>query len=148
MSMGWDCVSELLPPTVHPTDDIWVWRATVEWYWHGKTEELVPVPLCPSQIRPGPTRTSAVRSWRLTAWATVRPGFVLGWSRLGHMIVECPHRGPLDGPETKSCIFLDFLLSFQADLFIESCLEVTPETLTLAAYLFRLTYGHTVFLGG
>jgi hypothetical protein len=30
---------------------IWVWRATVEWYWQGKTEELgekpVPVPLCP-----------------------------------------------------------------------------------------------------
>jgi hypothetical protein len=33
---------------------IWVWRATVEWYWQGKTEELgekpVPVPLCPPQI--------------------------------------------------------------------------------------------------
>jgi hypothetical protein len=32
----------------------WVWRATVQWYWQGKTEERgekpVPVPLCPTQI--------------------------------------------------------------------------------------------------
>jgi hypothetical protein len=40
---------------------IWVWRATVEWYWQMKTEELgekpAPVPLCPPQIpgrEPGP----------------------------------------------------------------------------------------------
>jgi hypothetical protein len=39
---------------------------TVEWYWHGKTEELgekpVPVPLCPPQIPldwPGPPRWEA-----------------------------------------------------------------------------------------
>jgi len=48
---------------------IWAWRATVEWYWQGKTEELgekpVPVPLCPPQIPHGLTRertqSSAVR---------------------------------------------------------------------------------------
>jgi hypothetical protein len=27
-------------PIVHPQDDIWVWSATVEWYWQGKTEEI------------------------------------------------------------------------------------------------------------
>jgi hypothetical protein len=60
---------------------IWVWRATVEWYWQGKTEELgekpVPVPLCPPQIPHGLTRArnwaSAVRGRRLTTWATARP---------------------------------------------------------------------------
>jgi hypothetical protein len=26
-------------PTVHAPGDIWAWRATVEWYWQGKTEE-------------------------------------------------------------------------------------------------------------
>jgi hypothetical protein len=33
---------------VYPPDDIWVWRAMVEWYWQGKTEELgeKPVPVC------------------------------------------------------------------------------------------------------
>jgi hypothetical protein len=24
-------------PVVHPPGDIWAWRATVEWYWQGKT---------------------------------------------------------------------------------------------------------------
>jgi hypothetical protein len=56
---------------------IWVWRATVEWYIDGKTEELgeksVPVPLCPPQIPHGLTRArtlaSVVRGWRLTTWA-------------------------------------------------------------------------------
>jgi hypothetical protein len=60
---------------------IWVCRATVEWYWQGKTEELgekpVPVPLCPPQIPHGltreRTRTSAVRGRRLTTWAMARP---------------------------------------------------------------------------
>jgi hypothetical protein len=60
---------------------IWVWRATVEWYWQGKTEELggipVPVPLCPPQIPHGLTRArsraSAVRGRRLTTWAMARP---------------------------------------------------------------------------
>jgi hypothetical protein len=52
-------------------------RATMEWYWQGKTEELgekpVPVPLCPPQIPHGltqaRTRASAVRCQRLTTWA-------------------------------------------------------------------------------
>jgi hypothetical protein len=58
-----------------------VWRATVEWYWQGKTEEVgekpVPVPLCPSQIPHGLTRgrtlASAVRGRRLTTWAMAWP---------------------------------------------------------------------------
>jgi hypothetical protein len=49
---------------------IWVWRATVEWYWRGKT---CPVPLCPPQIPHGLTRASAVRGRRLTTWAMARP---------------------------------------------------------------------------
>jgi hypothetical protein len=55
---------------------IWVWRAMVEWYWQGKTEELgekpVPVQLCRPQIPHGLTRSwtqaSAVTSQRLTVW--------------------------------------------------------------------------------
>jgi hypothetical protein len=60
---------------------IWVWRATVEWYWQGKTEEPgekpVPVPLCPPQMPHGltqaRTRASAVRGRLLTTWAMARP---------------------------------------------------------------------------
>jgi hypothetical protein len=56
---------------------IWVWRATVEWYWQGKTEELgekpVPVPLRPPHIPHGLTRSSAVRGRRQTTWAMARP---------------------------------------------------------------------------
>jgi hypothetical protein len=60
---------------------IWVWRATVKWYWQGKTEELgdkpVPVPPCPPQIPHGltqaRTRASAVGGRRLTTWAMARP---------------------------------------------------------------------------
>jgi hypothetical protein len=37
MSMGWDNDSELRPPTgqFFIRQTIWVWRATVEWYWQG-----------------------------------------------------------------------------------------------------------------
>jgi hypothetical protein len=42
MSMGWDLVSELRLPAVccSAPDGIWEWRATVEWYWQEKPEEL------------------------------------------------------------------------------------------------------------
>jgi hypothetical protein len=60
---------------------IWVWWATVEWYWQGKTEKLgektVPMLLCPPQIQHGltraRTRASAARGRRLTTWAMARP---------------------------------------------------------------------------
>jgi hypothetical protein len=60
---------------------IWVWIATVEWHWQGKTEELgekpVSVLLCAPQIPHGltraRTRASAVRGRRLTTWAVARP---------------------------------------------------------------------------
>jgi hypothetical protein len=57
---------------------IWVWRATVEWYWQGNTEELgekpVPVPFCPPQTPHGLTwREPAVRGRRLTTLAMARP---------------------------------------------------------------------------
>jgi hypothetical protein len=31
-------------PLFRPSDGTWVWTATVEWYWQGKTEELVKKP--------------------------------------------------------------------------------------------------------
>jgi hypothetical protein len=70
---------------LHIPQMIWVWRATVEWYWQGKTEELgekpVPVPLCPPQIPHGLTqawtRASAVRGRWLTTWAMARPWVVV-----------------------------------------------------------------------
>jgi hypothetical protein len=60
---------------------IWVWRATVEWYWQGKTEDLgekpVTVPLCPPQSPHGltraRTRASAVTGRRLTTWTMAWP---------------------------------------------------------------------------
>jgi hypothetical protein len=66
---------------LHIPQMIWVWRATVEWYWQEKTEELeekpVPVPLCPPRIPHGLTRVriraSAVRGRRLMTWAMARP---------------------------------------------------------------------------
>jgi len=36
-----DYVSEVWPPTGSffiPPEDIWGWRATMEWYWHGKKD--------------------------------------------------------------------------------------------------------------
>jgi hypothetical protein len=83
-SRGWDYVSELGPSTnqlYFIPQMIWVWRATVEWYWQGEIRrirrKLVPVPFCPSQIPHGlirlRTRDSAVRRRRLTAWAIARP---------------------------------------------------------------------------
>jgi hypothetical protein len=79
---GWDYVSELLPltDTLFIPQMIWVWGATVEWYWQGKTKELeekpVPVLLClpqiPHELTRERTRASAVRGRRLTAWAMAR----------------------------------------------------------------------------
>jgi hypothetical protein len=63
-----------------PPDNIWIWRATIEWYWQGWTEYLgekpIPVPLCPPQTPHGLTRTwtrACVSGWWLTAWAIARP---------------------------------------------------------------------------
>jgi hypothetical protein len=84
MSMWCDYVSELRPPTVlffiH-ADDVWVWRATMEWCWQwkpgGLLEKPVLLPLCQPQI---PYRLIRVRTWasavrgrRLSAWTMARP---------------------------------------------------------------------------
>jgi hypothetical protein len=67
-------------PIVHPSDGtIWVWRATAEWYWQEKTEELggkpVPVSFCSSQFPHGltraRTRVAVVKTLLLTAWVMV-----------------------------------------------------------------------------
>jgi hypothetical protein len=83
ISIGWDCVSELLSLTdiVHPPRR----QKSMEnnsgmIYWQGKTEKLgekpVPVPLCPPQIPQeltrARTRDSARRARWLTAWAMAR----------------------------------------------------------------------------
>jgi hypothetical protein len=70
----WNTVTN--KPIVHPPNDIWVWRAMVEWYWQGKIKELgekpVLVLLCPPQIPHGLTQvqtwTSTVRGRWLTTW--------------------------------------------------------------------------------
>jgi hypothetical protein len=69
-------VTQLWPPTA-PDKDVWVWRATVEWYWRGKLRDPVAVLLCSQQILHGLTRvwtwTAAVRGQQLTTWAMARP---------------------------------------------------------------------------
>jgi hypothetical protein len=70
-------------PIVRPIGDIvlWVWAATVERYWRGKTEELelrpFPVSLCRPQIPHGlnqeRTWASTMRGRRITAWTMARP---------------------------------------------------------------------------
>jgi hypothetical protein len=74
MPMGWGYVSELQPPTglFCPSDDIQTSRATAEWYWQGKTEEVGENPVhVPSRIQHGltreRTRASVVRGRQLTA---------------------------------------------------------------------------------
>jgi hypothetical protein len=66
---------------VHPLDDIWAWKATVEWHWQGKAEELgekpVPLSLCPPQILHVLTYLQtwnlAVRDQWLTTWTMAQP---------------------------------------------------------------------------
>jgi hypothetical protein len=65
---------------VHPPDDIRIWRATVEYYWQGKSkngwESSVPVPLNPQQIPCRMTRpwtgVSTARGRKIATWAWAR----------------------------------------------------------------------------
>jgi hypothetical protein len=56
MSMGRDDLSEMRPRAslLFIPQVIYEWKATMEWYWQGNTEELeekpFPVPLCPPKI--------------------------------------------------------------------------------------------------
>jgi hypothetical protein len=61
---------------VYPSDDIWVRKATVEWYWQGKIEELREKPVPPHRptqilhwLTRARTRASTVKGRRLTARA-------------------------------------------------------------------------------
>jgi hypothetical protein len=70
MSMGWDDVSELQPPS----DLLFIsqYGATVVWYWQGKAEEVGQTSVLVPTI--DPTRTDpAVRGRRLAAWAMAWP---------------------------------------------------------------------------
>jgi hypothetical protein len=65
-------------PIVNHPDDIWVWRAMVEWYWQGKPKQKpVLVSLCQSWIPHELTwvwsYASTVRGQRLIAWAVAWP---------------------------------------------------------------------------
>jgi hypothetical protein len=92
--MGWYYISELLPLT----DMLFTWR----WYelesdggmiLTGKSritrKKPVPLPLCPLQVPHGltraPTRASAVRGRRLTAWAMARSvhKWMINWKWFG-----------------------------------------------------------------
>jgi hypothetical protein len=84
LKVGWVYTQTWMPTYVsllRIPQMIWVWRATVEWYWQGKTEELgekpVPVPFCPQHIPHGltrvRTRASLVTGRRLMTWAMARP---------------------------------------------------------------------------
>jgi hypothetical protein len=57
--VDWERLCLWTAASIHPPDEIWVWRATVEWYWQEEAEELgetrVPVPLH-QQIPRGLTR--------------------------------------------------------------------------------------------
>jgi hypothetical protein len=85
MSRGWDHLWTAASNghIVHPPDDMWVHSIMVEWYWQGNPEELgekpVPVPVCSPQVPHG--LVSAVRVWRLTAWATLRPSRFISFIR-------------------------------------------------------------------
>jgi hypothetical protein len=69
-------------PTVYLPDDIWVWTATVEWYWQGKTKNWEK--FCPSATLSTTISTwtdlganSGLRCERLTVWALAWPTFSL-----------------------------------------------------------------------
>jgi hypothetical protein len=107
MSTGRDCLwTAATNRTIdHPPGDIWAWRAMVELYWQGKTEEIGEKPVPMSQIPRGPTRArtraSAVRGRRLTAWGIVGRGATHHQMHLSKLI--CPqfylfrNRHPHDG---------------------------------------------------
>jgi hypothetical protein len=64
-------------------DHYWVLRATVEWYWQGKTEELeekpFPVPLGPPKILHGLTRGHPSHRGERQATNRLSHGTVLFW---------------------------------------------------------------------
>jgi hypothetical protein len=87
MSMGWDYFSELWPPTgllFFPSVHMWVWKATVEWYWQRKPKNLEKI--SPSAtlsdtsaicFERGTNPGSVVTGRRLTAWDIARPENVI-----------------------------------------------------------------------
>jgi hypothetical protein len=96
-----------------PPDDIslWVWRASVEWYWHGKTKQLgekpVPVPFCPPQIPHGLSRARIQPS---TKYPSCYCSQITSWYQRG-IIVLSAVRG-----EYKACRWTeDFLLVSDKD---------------------------------
>jgi hypothetical protein len=121
-------------PIVHLPDGIWVWTATVEWYWPEKTKELgekpVPVLLCPPQIPHGVNRArtlpSAVICRRLSSWAMARTitcrnllSRTLDYSKLS----DCIHFLKLDSFTVCKILETDCFPSLFARADLVACLR-------------------------
>jgi hypothetical protein len=124
---------------VHPPDDIWVWRMTVEWYWQGKTEEIgekpVPVPHCPPQIPRGLTgeriRASAVRGQRLTSWVMSRSPravkFHFAQGKLCH-VFRCEFQAEgISSRSTRTWTLGCYLISPFLCVFLSVCLNLSLQ---------------------
>jgi hypothetical protein len=74
-------------PIFHPSDDTWICKAMVEWYWQGKPEELRERETCPSVTLSTtyPTWTNSVVNPAVGVWVTFviqRSSFIYPlWSR-------------------------------------------------------------------
>jgi hypothetical protein len=112
------------PTCLFPT---WYEHGTkVEWYWHGKAEELikepVPLPLCPPQIPQRLTWASMVRCRRLTTWAMALPGChvkILAW---WHYLIKLTYfdRREALWDESKNSL----LLAYNHSVKLFHCLKV------------------------
>jgi hypothetical protein len=116
-------------PIIDTLDDIWIWKATVEWYWQGKTKELgvkpVPVQLCPTQIpqeltwgihpKVCPRGFPFLTFISMSHFAYSRHGSTLSWLLLDSVqpLIWCVPRLPslkVKRPEVNiwSCTYLDY----------------------------------------
>jgi hypothetical protein len=97
-------------------------------YWQGKTEELVekpvPVPLCPTQIPYGLTRSrtlaSAVRGRRLTTWAMARL-----WNYVLQQPIT-PHGAKTQDDTTNNVCYFQTLFCIRL-LYIYNCINTSPS---------------------
>jgi hypothetical protein len=121
MLMGWDYVSQLRPPRGLSHRWLWVWRATVEWYWQEKPTKLVeipvPIPLFPPQISHGLTWASVVRGLQLRAWGMAWPYF--------KMIQSVQFTWKCSFKTSLSLLFVTyhFMLNFMVYLTFGVCIE-------------------------
>jgi hypothetical protein len=104
--MAWDYISELRPPAglMFIPQMIWVWSATMEWYWLGKTEKLGEnLSQCQSVNHKShmdwPAREPGSQRWKgrkVTAWVSEFFCFPLSFHRVLH--THIPSAGWTTGP--------------------------------------------------